>query len=81
VNANPARADLGCTTLNNLGAMVADPHDLVKGSSDPYAYGDTSATAVSRYRNDDVKPFLRAGGFAPGAVGGGGGASASTGGQ
>jgi pilus assembly protein CpaD len=83
VNANPARSDLGCTTLNNLGAMVADPHDLVKGSSDPYAYGDTSATAVSRYRNDEVKPFLRPGGFAPGSGGGGGGggASASTGGQ
>jgi hypothetical protein len=55
----------------------------VKGSSDPYAYGDTSATAVSRYRNDEVKPFLRPGGFAPGSGGGGGGggASASTGGQ
>ena len=86
VNANPARADIGCSNLNNLGAMVADPHDLVKGSSDPYSDGISAATAVSRYRNDDVKPFLRQGSFAPGgsasnSSGGGAGASASTGGQ
>jgi pilus assembly protein CpaD len=76
VNANPARPDLGCSDLNNLGAMVADPHDLVKGASDPYAYGDTAATAVSRYRSDEVKALPRSGGFTAG-----GGASASTGGQ
>jgi hypothetical protein len=62
--------------------MVADPHDLVNGSSEPYAYGDTAATAVSRYRSDEVKALTRSGGFAPGSGGGGGGgASASSGGQ
>jgi pilus assembly protein CpaD len=76
VNANPTRADLGCSDLNNLGAMVADPHDLVKGASDPYAYGDTAATAVTRYRSDEVKALPRSGGFTVG-----GGASASTGAQ
>jgi pilus assembly protein CpaD len=86
VNANPARAELGCSDLNNLGAMVADPHDLVKGSSDPYADGTTAATAVSRYRSDTVKPLVSSGGFAPGAGasnsgGNGAGASASAGGQ
>lgn len=67
VNANPARAELGCSDLNNLGAMVADPHDLVKGTSDPYADGTTAARAVSRYRSDTVKPFINSGGFGPGA--------------
>jgi pilus assembly protein CpaD len=87
VNANPARAELGCSDLNNLGAMVADPHDLVKGSSEPFADGNTAATAVSRYESDAVKPFVNSGGFAPGAgassnsSGGGAGASASGGGQ
>lgn len=86
VNANPARAELGCSDLNNLGAMVADPHDLVKGSSDPYADGTTAAAAVSRYHSDTVKPLVNSGGFAPGAGtsssgGGGAGASASAGGQ
>ena len=82
VNANPARADLGCSDLNNLGAMVADPHDLVKGSSDPYGNGATAAAAVTRYENDRVKPFIAPGGFGPGAGGSnsGGGAS-SAGGQ
>jgi pilus assembly protein CpaD len=80
VNANPARAELGCSDLNNLGAMVADPHDLVKGSSDPYADGTTAARAVSRYRSDSVKAFIAPGGFGPGSLGsnssgGGGGAS------
>ena len=73
VNANPARAEVGCSDLNNLGAMVADPHDLVKGSSDPYADGTTAARAVSRYRSDTVKPFISAGGFAPAPGGGGSG--------
>jgi pilus biogenesis lipoprotein CpaD len=83
VNANPARAELGCSDLNNLGAMVADPHDLVKGSSYPYADGATAAAAVSRYESDAVKPFLSPGGFGPGAGGssGGSGTSGSTGGQ
>ena len=68
VNANPARAQLGCSDLNNLGAMVADPHDLVKGSSDPYASGATAARAAARYQGDTVKPFINSGGFAPGAA-------------
>ena len=68
VNANPARADLGCSDLNNLGAMVADPHDLVKGSSDPYASGATAARAAARYQSDTVKPLPNSGGFGPGSA-------------
>lgn len=83
VNANPARAELGCSDLNNLGAMVADPHDLVKGSTDPYADGTTAARAVERYRSDTVKPFLNSGGFTPGAgaSNSSSGSGSSTGGQ
>ena len=76
VNANPARDYLGCSDLNNLGAMVADPHDLVKGSSDPYADGATAGRAASRYQSDSVKGFLSPGGFGPG-----GGSSSGGGGQ
>jgi pilus assembly protein CpaD len=72
VNANPARSQLGCSDLNNLGAMVADPHDLLKGSSDPYGSGVTAARAAARYEGDTIKPFVNSGGFAPG------GASSST---
>lgn len=72
VNANPTRDQLGCSDLNNLGAMVADPHDLVKGSSDPYGDGATAARAASRYKSDAVKPFISTGSsFTPGAGGGG----------
>ena len=83
VNANPARSDLGCSDLNNLGAMVADPHDLVKGSSDPNSEGTRAAAAVDRYRSDTVKAFINPGGFGPGANSGGssGGSGASAGGQ
>lgn len=79
VNANPARAQLGCSDLNNLGAMVADPHDLIKGSSSPYADGTTASTAVSRYQTDSVKQLIAPGGFGPGGVGGssGGGSGGS----
>jgi pilus assembly protein CpaD len=72
VNANPVRDYLGCSDLNNLGAMVADPHDLVKGSSDPYADGVTAVRAASRYQSDGVKNFLSPGGFTPAGGSGGG---------
>jgi pilus assembly protein CpaD len=71
-NGNPAPPELGCTDLVNLSVMVADPHDLVKGSSSPYGSGETAANAVGRYRADRVKPFIAPGGFGPGGTSGGG---------
>ena len=48
------RPDFGCSNLKNLGGMVADPHDLVSGSSSPYTDGATAA-AVQRYYEDKLK--------------------------
>lgn len=84
-NANPTPTDFGCTDLENLGAMVADPHDLVKGESSPYADGTTAATAVSHYRLDEIPPLPNPGGFSVNTSGTGtasppAGPSASTGG-
>jgi len=57
------RPDFGCSNLKNLGAMVADPHDLVKGSSSVYADGAAAAAAVKRYQEDKVKPLPPLNGF------------------
>ena len=54
-NDNSTRANLGCTNLANFAAMIADPHDLVAGSSSRYGDGTTAAAGVQRYHEDKVK--------------------------
>jgi pilus biogenesis lipoprotein CpaD len=76
---NTGRPDLGCSDLANLDAMVADPRDLIKSSTTPYANGVTSATAVQRYNEDDVKPLPEASGFGAIPKNNASGASSSTG--
>lgn len=79
---NAARPDLGCSDLNNLGAMIADPNDLVQGTSSRFADGTTAASAVRRYHEDNVKDLPALSGFkvtAPSSGGGGAGASTSAG--
>jgi len=73
------RSDLGCSDLANLGAMVADPRDLVKGSTTPYSDAITSTAAVQRYHEDNVKPLPEVSGFGAVPKGGSSGASPAPG--
>jgi hypothetical protein len=41
----------------NLRAMIADPHDLDEGVSEPGANGRLAAAAVARLRAGQVKPL------------------------
>jgi pilus assembly protein CpaD len=52
---NRPLANLGCATATNLGLMVADPRDLVRGRALGPADGTREAEAVVRYRQDKVK--------------------------
>ena len=54
-NDNSTRPNLGCANLANFAAMVADPEDLVAGSSSRYGDGKTAAAAVQRYDEDKLK--------------------------
>jgi pilus assembly protein CpaD len=54
--------NLGCATATNLGLMVAEPRDLVRGRELGPADGVREAEAVVRYREDKVKDLERIGG-------------------
>jgi pilus assembly protein CpaD len=78
--------NLGCSNEINLGLMVADPSDLVRGRTLAPADADRSALAVERYRTRadekssgngnstlSVVPVMMGGGGGSGGGGGGGG--------
>ncbi len=46
--------NMGCATMNNLAAMVADPHDLVAPSDEDPRDGQAVARAVELYRAGEV---------------------------
>ena len=48
-------SNFGCSTVTNLGMMVADPRDLVAGRALGPSDGTREAAAVQRYREDKVK--------------------------
>jgi pilus assembly protein CpaD len=48
-----------CATAINLGMMVADPGDLVRGRSIGDADGTTMARSVQRYRLGQTKDLIR----------------------
>lgn len=52
-------SNLGCATLGNLGLMVADPGDLVRGRPLGPADATREAEAVVRYRTDKVKALQK----------------------
>lgn len=52
---NMPSSNFGCATATNLGAMVANPGDLVAGRSLGPADANVVGGAVERYRNDAVK--------------------------
>jgi pilus assembly protein CpaD len=48
-------ANLGCATAVNLGLMIADPADLVRGRGLGPADGEREAEAIERYRTGKVQ--------------------------
>jgi pilus assembly protein CpaD len=52
---NRTGSNFGCATATNLGAMVADPGDLVTGKTLGPGDGTVSAGSVQRYREDSIK--------------------------
>ncbi len=50
---------VGCSTAQNLGAMVAYPEDLIEGRGISPADGTKGATSIERYRKDKVKKIER----------------------
>ncbi len=53
-----APSNFGCATVANLGMMVANPRDLIKGRSMGASDGTVMAAGVDRYRKDSVKELL-----------------------
>lgn len=56
--ANRPLPNLGCATATNLGLMVAEPGDLIRGRELAPADGVREAEAVVRYRQDKVKDLI-----------------------
>lgn len=59
-DANQARtpSNFGCAEITNLGMMVANPRDLIKGRPLGDSDGTVIAAGVERYRKDKVKELL-----------------------
>ncbi|MBY0272809.1 MAG: CpaD family pilus assembly protein [Alphaproteobacteria bacterium] len=53
-----APSNFGCATVANLGMMVANPRDLIKGRSLGASDGTVMAAGVDRYRKDKVKELI-----------------------
>jgi pilus biogenesis lipoprotein CpaD len=72
---NPAWSDFGCSVNGTLAAMVADPHDLLKGESGGETDSALSGAAIDRLLQDKVKKFdtqsFTAGGGSSGGSSGG----------
>jgi hypothetical protein len=75
-------SDLGCSTELNLGLMIANPQDLLRGRDRGLYDGAVLAAGVNRYEHDKIKeiakittttmqnPVISVGGTAGGASGG-----------
>ena len=73
---NTPTSNCGCATITNLGAMVADPADLLRGVQPGPADAEFAARGVQRYRSGEISKSLTpelsntAAGSAPSASGG-----------
>ncbi|MGH6945302.1 MAG: CpaD family pilus assembly lipoprotein [Geminicoccaceae bacterium] len=56
--ANLPHSNQGCATETNLGLMIAEPKDLVRGRGLAPADGTQAAEAIVRYRTGKVTPLL-----------------------
>jgi pilus assembly protein CpaD len=52
---NRTSSNWGCATATNLGAMIADPGELVVGKTIDAGDGTVSASSVDRYRKGKIK--------------------------
>ncbi|MDX1974297.1 MAG: CpaD family pilus assembly lipoprotein [Rickettsiales bacterium] len=48
---NTMQGNFGCANTVNLGKMVADPHDLIKGSGDIRPDSDATSKTITDYRS------------------------------
>lgn len=51
-------SNFGCSTEANLGLMIANPQDLLRGRDRDSYDGTVLAAGVKRYENDKVKPIV-----------------------
>ena len=56
---NTPTSNYGCTTNTNLGLMVANPGDLVRGTPANAADGEFASHGVQRYRSGEVSKSLK----------------------
>jgi len=72
---NTPTSNFGCATITNLGAMVANPADLLRGAQPGPADAEFVARGVQRYRNGEIskslEPELSQGSAMSGSMGGG----------
>lgn len=54
---NTTHSNYGCADAHNLGVMVADPADLVRGRDQGWGDGAGSVLAIQRYRAGKVTPL------------------------
>lgn len=84
-----AHSNYGCATEANLGMMVANPRELLRGRERGPYDGTVMAASENRYRRDNIKPIVEVSTTTPvqptqqpgtaGAAGGGGATSGGTG--
>jgi pilus assembly protein CpaD len=55
---NTPHSNHGCANTHNLGVMVADPADLIRGRDEGGQDGSGSVLAIQRYRVGKVTPLL-----------------------
>ncbi|HLZ66965.1 MAG TPA: CpaD family pilus assembly lipoprotein [Aliidongia sp.] len=70
---NPAWSDFGCSVNSTLAAMVADPHDLIRGEAGGETDSAIAGAAIDRLMQDKVKKLDNGQSFTP--LGGSGGGS------
>jgi pilus assembly protein CpaD len=52
---------VGCSNAANLGMMVSNPSDLVRGRTLAPADGEGSVLAIQRYRSGQITPLVKEG--------------------
>ncbi len=52
---NQVHSNWGCATAMNLGAMMAEPHDLIAGRADNYTDGVYALQSIQRYQTGTTK--------------------------
>ncbi|HMO86274.1 MAG TPA: CpaD family pilus assembly lipoprotein [Lacipirellulaceae bacterium] len=56
---NTTYSNFGCASAQNLGVMVADPADLVRGRPEGAQDGAGSVLGIQRYRAGATRPLMR----------------------